>query len=321
MRYLDAAQVAELLDYPTLIAGLHRLHREETEVLDDLLLEQPAVGGSGTDRFFLRAAWQRGRALGAKVITIFPNNPDQHGKPSVQAVYLLFDGEAGSPVLGLDGTVLTGRKTAADSALGSSLLAREEVGSMLMVGAGAMAPELIRAHLSVRPSIRRVAIWNRTPERARQIADRLSLDGIDLRVAEDLENAVRSAELISCATMSNEPLIRGEWLQAGTHLDLIGAYTPTMREADDAVLQRGRLFVDNRKTAGETGELMIPRAAGVIDENAIQADLFQLCRSEHPGRENATEITVFKNGGGGHLDLMTARIAQEQADYRRRVTE
>jgi alanine dehydrogenase len=114
--------------------------------------------------------------------------------------------------------------------------------------------------------------------------------------------------------MASEPLIRGEWLQAGQHLDLVGAYTPTMREADDEVLRRGELFVDSRKTAGETGELMIPAATGVIDDSAVRADLFQLCRDEHPGRTDETQITVFKNGGGGHLDLMSARVLQRRLE-------
>ncbi len=182
MHYLNAERVAELLDYPCLIAGLRELHREDTEALDDLLLEQPAASG-GTDRFFLRAAWQRGRAVGAKVVTIFPDNPGQHGKPSVQAVYLLFDGQDGSPVLAIDGTVLTWRKTAADSALGTDFLARDDVESLLMVGAGAMAPELIRAHRTVRPSIRRVAVWNRGTERAQRLVEQLRGEGVECAVA------------------------------------------------------------------------------------------------------------------------------------------
>lgn len=313
MLYIEPERVAELLDFPTLIAGLRELHREDTEALEDLLLEQPAAGG-GSDRFFLRAAWQRGRAVGAKVITVFPDNPKRHDKPSVQAIYLLFDGEDGTPRLAIDGTVLTWRKTAADSALGASFLARENAESLLMVGAGAMAPQLIRAHLSVRPSIRRVTLWNRNTERALELAAQLADDGTQPDVADDLETAVRAADIVCCATMASEPVIRGEWLQAGQHLDLVGAYTPTMREADDEVLRRGELFVDSRKTAGETGELMIPTAAGVIGDDAVRADLFQLCRGEHPGRTDEAQITVFKNGGGGHLDLMSARVLQRRLE-------
>lgn len=311
MQYLDAERVAELLDYPGLIPGLRRLHREEPALLDDLLLEQPG-SGSEADRFFLRAAWQRGQALGAKVITLFPDNPRHSERPSIQAVYLLFDGADGTPLAAIDGTVLTWRKTAADSALGASFLAREDVGSLLMVGAGAMAPELIRAHYTVRPSIRRVSVWNRTPTRARQLADQIAADGIAVDVADDLEAAVSAADLICCATMSSEPLIRGDWLSPGQHLDLVGAYTPQMREADDAALARGVLFVDSRRTALDTGELAIPMAAGAIREDSIQADLYELCSERHPGRRDTAEITVYKNGGGGHLDLMCARLLYEQ---------
>ena len=307
MRYLDAEQSGRLLDYPGLIEGLRRLHREAPGTLDDLLLAQDS------NRFFLRAAWQPDQALGAKVITIFPDNPQRCDRPSIQALYLLFDGRDGRPLLAIDGTLLTWRKTAADSALGADFLACEDARTLLMVGAGAMAPELIRAHRAVRPSLSRVRIWNQTPERARTLAERLTeVDGLDAVAVEALEPAVTEADLICCATMSREPLIRGDWLRPGQHLDLVGAYTPDMREADDVALQRGMLFVDSRQTAGETGELAIPRAAGVIDEQTVRADLFQLCQGRHPGRSTAGQITLFKNGGGGHLDLMTARILQQR---------
>ncbi len=311
MHYLDGARIAKLVDFPTLITGLRRLHCEDTEALEDLLLEQPASSGE-TDRFFLRAAWQRGRALGAKVITIFPNNPKQTDKPSIQAVYLLFNGTDGSPQLGLDGTMLTWLKTASDSALGASFLARRDAATLLMVGAGAMAPYLIRAHRSARPSLQQVQLWNRSRGRAEELAAQLGRESITVTVVDDLASAVGGADIVCCATMSATALIHGDWLRPGTHLDLVGAYTPTMREADDQALRRGALFVDSRQTALDTGELAIPLAAGVIGEETIQADLFQLSRGEHPGRQNADQITVYKNGGGGHLDLMCARLIQDQ---------
>lgn len=311
MLYLDGSRIAALLDYPALIAGLRRLHREDTEALEDLLLEQPGSGGH-TDRFFLRAAWQRERALGTKVITIFPDNPQLTDKPSIQAIYLLFDGRDGSPRLALDGTMLTWLKTAADSALGASFLARDDARTLLMVGAGAMAPQLIRAHRAARPSLQRIRLWNRNRARAEQLAAELAGAGIEITVVDDLAGAAATADIISCATMSSDPLIQGDWLRPGTHLDLVGAYTATMREADDQALRRGVLFVDNRQTALDTGELGIPLDAGVISADAIQADLFQLSRGQHPGRRNAEQITVYKNGGGGHLDLMCARLVQER---------
>lgn len=311
MQYLDGARIAERVDFPTLIAGLRRLHCEDTEALQDLLLEQPAASGD-TDRFFLRAAWQRGRALGAKVITIFPDNPKQSDKPSIQAVYLLFDGRYGSPRLALDGTMLTWLKTAADSALGASFLARDDAATLLMVGAGAMAPHLIRAHRAARPSLRRLLLWNRSRARAERLAEQMATEGIAAEVVDDLGSAAATADIISCATMSASALIQGDWLRPGSHLDLVGAYTPQMREADDQALRRGTLFVDSRQTALDTGELGIPLASGVISADTIQADLFQLSRGQHPGRRSADQITVYKNGGGGHLDLMCARLIEER---------
>lgn len=311
-RFIDAKSVFEHLDYPTLVEGLKSAHLDQPGALDDLLLSQPGAD-SEHNQLFIRAAWERGGALGTKVITLFPDNPDCSAKPSVQALFLLFDGEDGSPQAVIDGQALTCLKTAADSALGTHFLAREEISTLLMVGAGALAPHLIRAHLSMRPSCQQVKIWNRTAERAMRLSDTLRGEFPNVEPVEDLASAVSSADLISCATLTEAPLIKGEWLSPGTHLDLVGAYRPTMREADDEAIRRGTLHVDSRETTvGEIGELIIPIKNGVLDESEIVADHYQRCRGEHPGRLSADEITIFKNGGGGHLDLMTAKIVMRE---------
>ncbi len=316
MLYLTDEKLNHLLTYETLVPALRDMHKVPPEVLEDMLLEQPAVAG-GVDRILNRAAWQQGKALGVKLATIFPNNgKDGSDLPSIQALYVLFDGTNGSPQAVMDGTVLTWRKTAADSALGASFLARDDVEHMVMVGAGSMAPELIKAHLSVRPSLRRVSIFNRSAGRADDLVARLSTEvsGVSFIRVDDLEAAVGEADLVCCATMSQTPVVSGAWLRPGTHLDLIGAYTAEMREADDEALRRGRLFVDSRDTTiRHIGELMIPLRTGVIAESDVLADLVDLCRGELPGRQTAEEITIFKNGGGGHLDLMTARHAITRA--------
>ncbi|MBT8249962.1 MAG: hypothetical protein KJN81_06835 [Acidimicrobiia bacterium] len=266
-------------------------------------------GGEG---ILIRAAWQSGQALGVKLATIFPGNTEL---PSVHGVYVLFDGSNGSPVAIIDGTWLTWFKTSCDSALAADYLARSDAGHMLMVGAGAMAPHLIKAHLSVRPSIKDVVIWNRTPERASELASALAaeLDGVSVSAVTDLESAVGEADVISSATMTVDPLIYGDWLQPGTHLDLVGAYTPGMREADDVAIARTRVFVDSRDTTiGEIGELIDPIANGTITEADVLADLYQLCQGSLAGRTSDDEITLFKNGGGGHLDLMTAQFVMSQ---------
>jgi ornithine cyclodeaminase len=315
MRFIDAARVHDALDYPSLVRGLERLHREDTEQARDLLLAQPV--GDATNHLLIRAAWQHDRAVGMKLVTIFPGNPAR-ALPAVQAVYVLFDGEDGAPLAAIDGTALTLRKTAGDSALGAHYLAREDAQSLLMVGAGAMAPHLVAAHCAVRPTIRSVSIWNRSPDRAQRLAAELDLPGISTTAAAALEDAVRSADVVSCATMAKRPLIRGDWLKPGAHLDLVGAFTEDMREADDQCFRAATVFVDSRQTTIQVvGEIMAPIAAGIISENDVAADLYDLCRGTHPGRTGNQQITLFKNGGGGHLDLMTTRLLMERIGEKR----
>ncbi len=306
MKTIDAAQVDALLDYPALLEGLEAGHRAGVDDAQRLLLEQRSPGGSA-NHFLIWPAWQHGQALGIKLVTSFPENAAA-GLPTVQAVYLLFDGEHGSPTAMIDGTAMTPWKTAADSALGARFLARADAESLLMVGAGVMAPHLIRAHLTVRPSIRRVAIWNRTADRAQGLARDLARAGVEAGAVEDLEAGTRDADVISCATGATAPLIRGAWLKPGAHLDLVGGFTPEMREADDETCRRARIYVDSRWfTLGCVGDLMAPMESGAIIEDHVLGDLFQLCRGEVAGREQPQDITLYKNAGGAHLDLMTAR--------------
>ncbi len=313
MLFINAERVHALLDYLSLVDAFEDYHRQDVGALDELLLSQPE-GAERPAHFFIRAAWQRQHALGAKLITIFPDNATQAaGPPSVQAVYILFDGVDGRPLACIDGTALTHRKTAADSALGAKFLARDNAATLLMVGAGAMAPHLIRAHAAVRPSIHRVLIWNRTPARATELASTLKLDHIEITATRDLAQSAAVADVISCATMSTSPLIRGDWLQPGTHLDLVGGFSRETREADDDAVRKAAVYVDSRDTAGECGDIAAAVEAGVIAEDDIAADLFQLCRGERKGRVHIGDITLFKNGGGGHLDLMAARVLYARA--------
>ena len=309
MEFISADTVYQCLTYRQLTDGLLRLHREEPAALQDMLLGE---GRSGPDNFILiRAAFQSGKAVGVKMATVFPGN---QSLPAVQAAFVIFDGRNGAPLGMIDGTALTHRKTAADSALGSKLLSREDSKSLLMVGAGGMSPHLIRAHLAVRPKLQTVRLWNRTAARAHAVVELLDHEGITVEVADDLAESVATSDIICCATMSNTPIIKGEWLQPGSHLDLVGAYRIDMREADDECLRKSHLFVDSRKTTiGEIGEIDIPLKAGVITEQSIIADYYDLANPEFAWRRAGTDITVLKNGGGGHLDLMTARLIFEQA--------
>ena len=301
MRIVTGDDIRSVCSWPFAVEALRAGHLMPPADLRDSLIENAGR------KMLVRTAWIPGLASGVKAVTIYPGNPSQTPPmPSVQGQVLLFDEARGDVVAVLEGVDLTAWKTAGDSALGASCLARPDAATMLMVGAGSMARPLIDAHRSVRPSIGHVMVWNRGRERAEALAQALGDDGIAAEVVTDLDEAVSRADLISSATMSTEPLIRGAALKPGTHVDLVGAYTPSMREADDAVLTRGRLFVDSyATTVGHIGEVMIPMAADVITRDDIEGDMHALVHGRTT-RHSPEEITVFKNGGGAHLDVMIA---------------
>jgi ornithine cyclodeaminase len=307
MILVDAETAARLLDFPSLIAALREGHRGDVEGFGRLLMQQPSAAG-GHDAMLAMAAWQRGAAFGVKLATVFPGNA-AIGLPNIASVYVLFDGSDGRPKLTIDATPLTIRKTAADSALASDYLARPDARTLLVVGAGAQAPWMVAAHRTVRPTLSRVLVWNRTKKRAEALAATLRADGLAAEAVNDLAAAVAEADFITCVTASATPVIEGKWLRPGTHLDLVGGYTPAMRESDDEAVRRARVFVDTRRfTLHDAGDISQPLRDGVIAERDVLADLFQLVRGEVPGRRGADDITLFKNAGGGHLDLMAARL-------------
>jgi ornithine cyclodeaminase/alanine dehydrogenase-like protein (mu-crystallin family) len=297
---LDHDDVARLGDYLGLVDALEAAHRELPAAVERIV-----YGPDGRDEKFLALpAWQADEAIGIKLVTVFPDNPTTNGLPSVQAVVVLFDGVSGEPLALIDGTELTYRKTAADSALGSRFLSRADSKTLLMVGAGGLAAHLVAAHRAVRPSIERVLVWNRTPSKAAALVE----SGVADSTVDDLEAAVAEADIICTATMTKEPLVRGDWLRSGTHVDCVGAYLPDHREIDDEVVRRAAIYVDSRlATLTEGGDLVIPLAAGVITTDAVIADLYELSRGVASGRADAEAITLFENCGGGHLDLMVAR--------------
>jgi len=310
MLMLDADKILNSMSFTTLVDELAAMHSDPIGLVDEMLMESRDANDN-VSHFFIRTGWQPEKAVGAKVITVFPRNNQQREWPSIQAVYILFEGVNGTPIACLDGTALTWIKTATDSALGSRLLSRENIETMLMIGAGQMAPHLVSAHLAVRPSLKQVHIWNRTGDKAAALCASLAekFPQIEFAPVSEIEAGARAADLICSAIGCEAPIIQGAWLKPGTHVDLIGAYTPAMREADDECLRRSSLFVDARETTlHHIGELMIPLANGVISEQDVLADLSDLCQRRHAGRQSEAEITLFKNGGGGHLDLMCARI-------------
>lgn len=308
--FRSADQVHGALDYPSLIEALRQAFCAGGEVPVRHHHEVPRPGADPAT-LLLMPAWQPGKALGTKLVTISPGN-EAHGLPAVQGVYLLLDGMTGRPLALLEGAALTLRRTACASALAASYLVRQDSRHLVMVGAGALALHLVRAHASVRP-IGRVTIWNRTHPKAVALAAALARDGFDARAAKDLEPAIEQADVVSCATMSSEPVISGEWLPDGCHLDLVGAFRPTMREADDAAIRRSQVFVDTRSGAlAEAGDIVLAIKSGALSEADIRADLFELCRGAHPGRRDAKEITLFKSVGSALEDLAAARLVVER---------
>lgn len=252
-------------------------------------------------------AWSE-ESLCVKMATIYAANPSMSPPlPAVQSVVALFDAESGEPTAIIDGTELTYWKTAADTCLGGEFLAREDAKTLLVVGAGGLAPYHIKAYRSIRPGLETVLIWNRSKDKAHRLAADPFIDG-PARAVDDLVAAVAEADIVCCLTPVLSPILKGEWLRPGTHVALVGGYTPEMREADDEVMRHAQIFVDTRRfTIEHCGDLVSPINAGVIAVGDIVADLFDLCRGVHPGRDDEDQITVFKNAGGAHLDLFASQ--------------
>jgi ornithine cyclodeaminase/alanine dehydrogenase-like protein (mu-crystallin family) len=306
MQFVDAAAVHTALPWPRLIEELRRRHNGPAPATARAVLQEPRPDGQPNVLLAI-PAWQPGQALGCKLVASFPGNQERYGIPTVNAIYAIFDPLTGVPRAVIDGEALIFRKTAADSALGSSLLARHDCETMLMVGAGSLAHFLVAAHRTARPSIRRVLVWNRAAPRAEALVTKLRADGVEASVAPELDAALGEADLVSSATMSETPLISGAALKLGAHIDLVGSFTLAMREADDVALARARIFCDTRDCIDRTGELADPIGRGVINRDAIEGDLFDLCRGTSRGRRSPDEITLYKNGGGGHLDLFVSQ--------------
>ncbi len=300
-RVLDPSGLADALadafrsDIVVPVRHHHEIERQDDEAT---LLLMPAWTGKSVSPAF----------VGTKIVSIYRGNAAR-GLPSVQGSYLLNDGASGQPLAVMDGARLTVWRTAAASGLAARSLARTDASRMVMVGAGALCPFLIRAHAAER-SLTDIAIWNHRPERAAAVAAELAAQGLPVRVAGSLEAAVREADIVSCATLSVEPLVRGEWLKPGAHVDCVGAFKPTMRETDDACIRLASLFCDTRAGAlKEGGDLAMPIASGLITAADVRADLFDLARGVHPGRRSADEITLFKSVGTAIEDLAAAILA------------
>jgi len=231
------------------------------------------------------------------------------GAETVAATYLLLDRSTGKPRALLDGEALTLRRTAAASALAARYLARADAATLLVIGTGKLAPFMAKAHCALRPALARVFIWGRSRERALEVVRQLGAEGVPVELANDLETAVRSADLISCATTAQTPILRGAWLAPGAHVDLVGGFTHAMREADDETIVRARVVVDTYEGAlAEAGDLTVPLGCGVITRDHVVAELRELVRGERRGRTRDDEITLFKSVGTALEDLAAAEL-------------
>jgi ornithine cyclodeaminase len=308
MRILDAEQTSAALAFTRLIPALREAFRSGADV--PLRHRHDIAQPDGTTAaLLLMPAWRASGRLGVKVVSVFPGN-GARGLASVSASYLLCDGVTGRHLALIDGAEITRRRTAAASALAGSFLAREDAASLLIVGAGHVAGLMAAAYQEVRP-IRQVRVWNIRPAGAHRLAAQLVAAGFSAEPISDLAAAVAGADIVSCATLAREPLIRGEWLRPGTHLDLIGGFTPAMREADDTAVRRARVFVDTDAALAEAGDLIDPLARGVLRRTEIAGSLFSLCRAETAGRREADEITLFKSVGSALEDLAAAGLAYD----------
>src|SRR5665213_402298 len=312
MRVFGYSETVAALDFASLIEALRQAFRTAGVATPPRQRYEIPVPHRAAGTLLVMPAWKAGDRIGVKVLGLFTDNPD-HGETTSQGAYLMLDGRTGKPMAAIDAAGLTARRTAAASALAASYLARPDSERLLMIGTGALASHLIGAHVSVRP-IRNVLVWGRNHEKAERLAQRLTRRALKVAAAEDLQSAVNGAHVICCATASREPLLLGHWLPLGAHIDLVGGLTPEMREADDEVIRRARIFVDSRDAAlAEAGDIVQPVRDGILRPDDIAGDLFDLTRGARSGRRFHDQITLFKSVGHALEDMAAAKQALENA--------
>ncbi|WP_320200998.1 ornithine cyclodeaminase family protein [Agrobacterium sp. rho-13.3] len=309
MLVLNQEETRRALQWPALIDAIETMFRGGCvmPVRHHHAIEVP---GESDATLLLMPAWVPGSYMGVKILSVFPDN-SQRSLPAIFGTYLLSSGKTGEMLAAIEGGELTARRTAATSALAAKYLAREDASELLMVGTGRLSLNLMQAHAAVRP-LTSFHIWGRNAPAAEKAAEEACALGLNAKAWIDLEAATRSADIICCATLSHEPLIKGEWLKAGAHLDLVGAFKPTMRESDDVAVTRAHLYVDTFDGAlKEGGDIVQPLEAGIIQRDDIRAELADLVSGRHPGRSSDQEITLFKSVGAALEDLAGAILAYE----------
>ncbi len=303
MHIIDKDKIENILDYPSLINALRDGFKSEINapVRHHHNIKNPKEGVDST--LLIMPAWEESEVLGVKLVTVNPNNT-RYNLPSINGLYLLFNAHKGDILAVMDARALTSKRTAAASALASFYLSRKDANSMLMVGTGNLSCELILAHASVRP-IRTVYVWGRTKQKAERVADQLK-DRFTIEAVETIEEVITKVDIISCATLSHDPLIAGQFIRAGQHIDLVGSFKPDMREADDEVMRKADIYIDTNVALKESGDLI------GITEKEIKANLYQLTRGTRQGRSDNRQVTLFKSVGHALEDLVAAKLIKEK---------
>ncbi len=306
MRHITSDEIDKSLNFSNLVENLASAFKSNWTTP---VRAHHTISGIGEDKvMLLMPSWTDDSItpyLGVKIVTVVPENGTRN-LPSIHGVYYLMDGHTGQPLVTMDGARLTVWRTAAASALASSFLSRENSKVLTMIGAGALSPFMIKAHMSVRP-IEEVFLWNHNIRNAHALAEKLRAEGIPVTSHPDLVTAVGKSDIVSAATLTKTPLILGKWVKPGTHVDTVGAFTPEMRETDDELVSKATIFCDTFAGAlKEAGDLVMPIESGVITKEKVVADLFALARNEHPGRTSDSEITYFKSVGTALEDLAGA---------------
>jgi len=309
MKTIGPEEVHAALSYPALIDALQETFSGEFSMppRNVFLLDE---NSDTHDAFAVLPSWNTS-LIGVKAFTYFPSNSEPY--KSLYSKIMLFDRAHGEPLALVDGTTVTFWRTAGISGLATRLLARENAETLLLLGTGNLATYIIRANASVRP-LKRVLVWGRTASNAGKVVDQMSseLDGIEVSVADNLEEACGQSDIIVSATGSHEPLVHGDWVKPGTHTDFIGNHHADKRECDTALVLKSKVYADSYANCfKEAGEILVPISEGVFAKEDVVADLSEMCSGSAPLRQSDEEITLFKSIGMGISDLVGAGLAYQ----------
>lgn len=303
MKVLTASEIHAVLDWESVISSIYQAHMGARHKGDGFFLGDSQFG------LLSRGVILPGRGAGLKLASICPDNTHESPpRPVEDAAFIVIDEQTKAIKAILDGPAITRWKTAGDSVTAAKILSRQDSKTLLVLGSGPVAAALVESYLHIRPSISHILLWNRTPEKLQSTFESLKARRLNAEVVTDLNEAVSQADIIASATSSSMPLILGQYIQPGTHVDLLGAYRPDMQEADCEVMLRGRIFVDDRVNALLSGDIHIPMIKQLISANKIEYDLYELCQARTFDRKDK-DITVYKNAGGAHLDLAVSLLA------------